>query len=78
MMRLLHRGKAHGANQSQYRETGAAVMTELEKQRMQEMIRRLNEASEAYYGGRDEIMSNFECLLTKREQTSTHLKLLMT
>jgi DNA ligase (NAD+) len=27
---------------------------------MQEMIRRLNEASEAYYGGRDEIMSNFE------------------
>ena len=35
-------------------------MTELERQRMQEMIRRLNEASEAYYGGRDEIMSNFE------------------
>ena len=35
-------------------------MTELEQQRMQEMIRRLNEASEAYYGGRDEIMSNFE------------------
>ncbi len=35
-------------------------MTELEMQRMQEMIRRLNEASEAYYGGRDEIMSNFE------------------
>ena len=27
---------------------------------MQEMIRRLNEASEAYYGGRDEIMSNYE------------------
>ena len=35
-------------------------MTELEQQRMQELIRRLNEASEAYYGGRDEIMSNFE------------------
>ena len=35
-------------------------MTELEQNRMQEMIRRLNEASEAYYGGRDEIMSNFE------------------
>ena len=35
-------------------------MTELERQRMQELIRRLNEASEAYYGGRDEIMSNFE------------------
>ena len=35
-------------------------MTELEQQRMQEIIRRLNEASEAYYGGRDEIMSNFE------------------
>ncbi|MBO5543850.1 MAG: NAD-dependent DNA ligase LigA [Oscillospiraceae bacterium] len=28
--------------------------------RMQEMIDRLNAASEAYYGGRDEIMSNFE------------------
>ena len=35
-------------------------MTEFERSRMQEMIRRLNEASEAYYGGRDEIMSNFE------------------
>ena len=35
-------------------------MTELEQSRMQEMIRRLNEASEAYYGGRDEIMSNYE------------------
>ena len=35
-------------------------MTELDRNRMQEMIRRLNEASEAYYGGRDEIMSNFE------------------
>ena len=35
-------------------------MTELEQQRMQELIRRLTEASEAYYGGRDEIMSNFE------------------
>ena len=35
-------------------------MTELERNRMQEMIRRLNEASEAYYGGRDEIMSNYE------------------
>lgn len=28
--------------------------------RMQEMIDRLNAASEAYYGGRDEIMSNYE------------------
>ena len=28
--------------------------------RIQELIRRLNEASEAYYGGRDEIMSNYE------------------
>ncbi len=27
---------------------------------MEEMVRRLNEASEAYYGGKDEIMSNFE------------------
>ena len=35
-------------------------MTELEKSRMQDMINRLNEASETYYGGRDEIMSNFE------------------
>ena len=35
-------------------------MTELERNRMEEMVRRLNEASEAYYGGRDEIMSNFE------------------
>ena len=35
-------------------------MTEAENNRMQELIRRLNEASEAYYGGRDEIMSNFE------------------
>ena len=33
-------------------------MTEFDRNRMQEMIRRLNEASEAYYGGRDEIMSN--------------------
>ena len=36
------------------------TMTELERSTMQEMIRRLNEASEAYYGGRDEIMSNYE------------------
>ncbi|MBO6011564.1 MAG: NAD-dependent DNA ligase LigA, partial [Oscillospiraceae bacterium] len=28
--------------------------------RMQELARRLNEASEAYYGGKDEIMSNYE------------------
>ena len=35
-------------------------MLELERNRMEEMVRRLNEASEAYYGGRDEIMSNFE------------------
>ena len=35
-------------------------MTDLERSKMQELIRRLNEASEAYYGGRDEIMSNFE------------------
>ena len=35
-------------------------MTEFETSRMQELIRLLNEASEAYYGGRDEIMSNYE------------------
>ena len=35
-------------------------MTETERSRMQEIIDRLNVASEAYYGGRDEIMSNFE------------------
>ena len=35
-------------------------MTELERTRMQEIIRQLNKASEAYYGGRDEIMSNYE------------------
>ena len=35
-------------------------MTALERNRMEEMVRRLNEASEAYYGGKDEIMSNFE------------------
>ena len=29
-------------------------------QQMREMIRQLNEASEAYYGGRDEIMTNYE------------------
>ena len=28
--------------------------------KMRELIRKLNEASDAYYGGRDEIMSNFE------------------
>ena len=28
--------------------------------RMQELIERLNAASEAYYGGKDEIMSNYE------------------
>ena len=28
--------------------------------RMRELIRRLNEASEAYYGGKDELISNFE------------------
>ena len=42
-------------------ETGEGMaMTEPERSRMEEMIRRLNEASEAYYGGRDEIMSNYE------------------
>ena len=42
-------------------ETGEGMtMTEPERNRMEEMIRRLNEASEAYYGGRDEIMSNYE------------------
>ena len=50
-------------------------MTQLEEKRMQDMIRRLNEASEAYYGGRDEIMSNFEWdflfdELTKLEQAT--------
>ena len=35
-------------------------MTETERSRMQVIIDRLNEASEAYYGGRDEIMSNYE------------------
>lgn len=30
------------------------------KQRIEELIERLNAASEAYYGGRDEIMTNFE------------------
>ena len=35
-------------------------MSDPVRERMQEMIRRLNEASEAYYGGKDEIMSNYE------------------
>ena len=36
-------------------------MTELEKkQRIRELTESLNEASEAYYGGREEIMTNFE------------------
>ncbi len=35
-------------------------MNEEKITRMQELIRRLNEASEAYYGSRDEIMSNYE------------------
>ena len=30
------------------------------EQKMQELIQKLNEASEAYYGGKDEIMSNYE------------------
>ena len=29
--------------------------------RMRDLVSRLNEASEAYYGGRDEILSNYEC-----------------
>lgn len=36
-------------------------MTDLEKrQEIEQLVRELNEASEAYYGGKDEIMSNFE------------------
>ncbi len=31
-----------------------------ERSRIEQLIRELNEASEAYYGGRDEIMTNFE------------------
>ena len=35
-------------------------MNEQRENRMRELIRRLNEASEAYYGGKDELISNFE------------------
>ncbi len=35
-------------------------MNEAQKARMQELIYRLNEASDAYYGGKDEILSNYE------------------
>ena len=35
-------------------------MNEAQEARMRELVRRLNEASEAYYGGRDEILSNYE------------------
>lgn len=35
-------------------------MNETQRSRMEELIRRLNEASEAYYGGRDELLSNYE------------------
>ena len=35
-------------------------MNEDKVKRMQELIARLNEASEAYYGSKDEIMSNYE------------------
>ena len=36
-------------------------MTDLEiRQRMEVLITALNEASQAYYGGREEIMTNFE------------------
>ena len=35
-------------------------MNEDKLKRMQELIARLNEASEAYYGSKDEIMSNYE------------------
>lgn len=35
-------------------------MNDVKLERMEELIRKLNEASEAYYGGREEIMSNFE------------------
>ena len=31
-----------------------------DKIRCEELVRRLNEASEAYYNGREEIMSNYE------------------
>lgn len=34
--------------------------TEKKKERIRELVRQLNEASEAYYNGRDEIMSNFQ------------------
>ena len=33
---------------------------ERDKARIEELVSQLNAASEAYYGGRDEIMSNFE------------------
>ena len=31
-----------------------------EKKRIEELVKTLNEASEAYYNGQDEIMSNYE------------------
>ena len=36
------------------------MMVDSIQDKMRELIRKLNEASDAYYGGRDEIMSNFE------------------
>ncbi len=35
-------------------------MNEAQTARMQALIRRLNEASDAYYGGKDELLSNYE------------------
>ena len=32
----------------------------MKRQRMQELVEILNKASEAYYGGREEILSNYE------------------
>jgi len=33
---------------------------EAKRNKMEELIQKLNEASERYYGGKEEIMSNFE------------------
>ena len=35
-------------------------MTELEAAKMKELVRRLNEAADAYYNGRGELMTDFE------------------
>lgn len=39
---------------------GVQKMNEETKNRMETLVRRLNEASEAYYGGREELLSNYE------------------